>query len=329
MANSVGQISVTIWRDKDFRARTPEAQRMYMLLLSQRDLDRMGMQPLMVSQWSKGCDHTTIDDVWRALHELQEHRFVFFDEDTEELFIRSYARNSQVVKSPNLLKSALKSARLVESDFLRREVAVELRRLSRADADLVAEEIDPGPVARTLPEPFSNPSGTVSQPFPNPSANPQVEQFANPSGTLPISNPSGRVPEPLGVGEGVGELSLGSNSVGGSRAYAHAREDETPPSPHCPRHPGGTDAPCRACGDAKRARREWEAQRDLDAIAARSAAALERAELRARAILECELCDDEGYAGTAVCDHDPHTVERAQRGMAAVRAAIAKPKGAA
>jgi len=109
----------------------------------------------------------------------------------------------------------------------------------------------------------------------------------------------------------------------------HLRDDSTHPSPHCPRHPGGTDAPCRACGDAKRAHREWEAQRDLAVIAARSAAALERAELRARAILECELCDDEGYAGTAVCDHDPHTVERAQRGMAAVRAAIAKPKGAA
>lgn len=44
--------------------------------------------------------------------------------------------------------------------------------------------------------------------------------------------------------------------------------DATPPPPQtdssppigCAKHPGGTDSPCRACGDARRARDEWDRQ---------------------------------------------------------------------
>lgn len=34
--------------------------------------------------------------------------------------------------------------------------------------------------------------------------------------------------------------------------------DTTPPSPFCPAHPGGTDRPCRPCGDARRAHDTWQ-----------------------------------------------------------------------
>jgi hypothetical protein len=45
--------------------------------------------------------------------------------------------------------------------------------------------------------------------------------------------------------------------------------------------------------------------------------------LTAQAIVDCELCDDDGYRGNRVCDHVDRS-EIAARGSAAVRAALAK-----
>ena len=41
----------------------------------------------------------------------------------------------------------------------------------------------------------------------------------------------------------------------------------------------------------------------------------------AQAITDCQLCDVDGYRGSAVCDHIDHA-EAAKRGMAMVRAAM-------
>lgn len=48
----------------------------------------------------------------------------------------------------------------------------------------------------------------------------------------------------------------------------------------------------------------------------------EKARVRALAIATCAMCDDNGYRGRIICDHDPATDERNQRGSALVRAAM-------
>ncbi|UVT31626.1 hypothetical protein SEA_MASK_85 [Mycobacterium phage Mask] len=48
------------------------------------------------------------------------------------------------------------------------------------------------------------------------------------------------------------------------------------------------------------------------------------AELRQRAITDCQLCDPDGYRGTTVCNHQDHT-PAAQRGIAAIRAQMGWP----
>ena len=45
------------------------------------------------------------------------------------------------------------------------------------------------------------------------------------------------------------------------------------------------------------------------------------AQQRAQAVVNCGLCDDHGYRGGAVCDHQDHT-GAAKRGMERVRAAM-------
>lgn len=87
----------------------------------------------------------------------------------------------------------------------------------------------------------------------------------------------------------------------------------------CVRHPGGTAARCRPCGDARRAKEAWDAERVAAAKVARSSEAHGFAHARALAIADCGLCDADGQIGTIVCDHDPNTPERASRGMSLIR----------
>jgi hypothetical protein len=48
----------------------------------------------------------------------------------------------------------------------------------------------------------------------------------------------------------------------------------------------------------------------------------EKARGRDLAISACDMCDDRGYRGRTICDHDPNAEERNQRGSALVRAAM-------
>lgn len=328
MANAGGFIQESIWRDKDFRALPRTAQATYAQLLSQKELDRAGVLPYQPDKWARGCDAMSLNDLLADLDVLQTARFVLIDVDTYEALVRSYMRQSNVIKQPNLLKNAIKCAGMVASDRLRHELAIELRRLGRKDTNAAAENIDPG-------EGFDNPTGTLSEPIENPSR-------THPEGL----NPSGTLREPRGVGEGVGE-NLRSPVVkegGRARTYTHTREDDQPdqpsndpPNPTCPRHPTGTDEPCSACRRARQARAQWDTKR-ADAEKARlnleaettSRRAREAAELRAAEIERCDLCDDDGYLlgddVVGICTHNPTQADTNRRGIEAVRAAMTRPK---
>ena len=294
--NKIGVIQESIWRDKDFRALSRDAQCTYLELISQSVIDRAGVQPLQVTKWAKGCNSITVEDIWRDLKELQAARFVFFDDDTEELFVRSYMRTCEVWKVPNTLKSALRAATVVASEMLRHEVAVELRKLRRADATATANEIDPG-------DGFAYPSATHSEPIANPSV-------THPEGF----NPSGTLSEPTGTGTGMGtSLVPEIESLGRGASASEAKVADKAPAPRCSKHlENPTTEPCRACGNSRRLLDEWNAA-TLQA---------KRQELGSRraAIDACELCDENAirHEPTSLkefdlpavrCDHTPMSLE--------------------
>lgn len=70
-----------------------------------------------------------------------------------------------------------------------------------------------------------------------------------------ISNPTiSEIPtESIANDSRIGTRSLRLEGKGGER-----KGGETPPTPYCVKHPGGTDKPCRACGDARRAFEAWQ-----------------------------------------------------------------------
>lgn len=185
MANAAGFIQESIWRDPHWRKLSRSAQALYMQLLSQKELDCAGVLPLQPNKWAKGCEELTVGRVSDDLEELQRERFVFFDYDSDEAFIRTYVRNSNVVKIPNMRKSARRAALLIGSERIKALLAVELRATGHPDFIVLAEEI--------------NPSGNGS---PNPSPNGSKQGLAEP------------LPEPTGVGTGVGVPHLGSTQVG-------------------------------------------------------------------------------------------------------------------
>jgi hypothetical protein len=220
MANAAGFIQESIWRDEHWRRLSRSAQALYMQLLSQKELDCAGVLPLQPNKWAKGCSEVTTEDVLEDLKELQRERFVFFDYDTDEAFIRTYVRNSNVVKIPNMRKSARRAALLIGSEQIRQLLAAELRATEHPEFVALADEINGSP--NGSPDPSPNPSKTT------------------------VEEP---LPEPTGVGTGLG--------VGVTLVSSHLGEK---PSEFCQSHPKGTDTGCFACGQARRSFPERKAQ---------------------------------------------------------------------
>lgn len=285
MAREHGRVLCSIWRDPNFQERSPGAQRLYVLLLSQHELNNAGLLPLTVKRWSRGSVHTSIEDIATALHELADHRYVVVDEDTEEVLVRSLIRNDGVVKQPNVWKNALRCAEVAESASIRLALATELRRMGRQDADKTATALDPEGVQEPVDNPVNlNPSGTPREPFGNPS----------------------RQPAGKGKGKGKGYLSVGGD-------LRDAREEHPPlqqidrTNPRCADHsqiPALERGPnCGACARAKESIKREEADEDQ--------ARRVWARTRIDAIAACGDCDEAGWrpapAGERVmhCDHRP------------------------
>lgn len=118
-----------VWSDQEWRALPRDCQWLYELLISQPSINHAGVLPLPGRRWQSLAADATPDVVNQALKTLAERRFVAYDEDTDEVLVRSFVRNDGVYRQPNTLKSALRSAQAVQSPHLRAVLASELRRL--------------------------------------------------------------------------------------------------------------------------------------------------------------------------------------------------------
>jgi hypothetical protein len=192
MARDHGRILCRIWDDPEFRALSVDAQRLYILLLSQPTLNYAGITGLTFKRWARCCNSSTVGEIEKAIAELADSRFVALDDDTEELLVRSFIRNDGIATQPNMLKMALREAQQTASLQLRRVLAAELRRLPLKPPDTEKMKYpDPHAVAELLdPEPFPGPPK-------NPSENPSAKTSTESSETH-----AGRSRGRAGVGEG-------------------------------------------------------------------------------------------------------------------------------
>lgn len=221
MANAAGMIRESIWRDTDYQNLSVRAQRMYMQLLSQKELDCAGVLPLQPEKWATGCAELTVGMVWEDLDELQAARFAFYDRATFELLVRTHIRNSNVLKVPNMRKSALRAASLVASPALKIVLAEELSATGLPEFIHKAVEINP----------------QLSTSF--------LAQAGKNLTAEPLSKGYGTLAEPTGNRRQERDKNLSSNSRGERR-------------PECPKHRNGNpdDTNCRGCMKV----RQWDEQ---------------------------------------------------------------------
>lgn len=154
MARSHGRVYAAIWSDEEFIALDADAQRLYLFLLSQADLNHAGLLPLRPRRWAAKYAGGSTSAVMGTLDTLAEHRFVLVDEDTEEVLIRTLVRNDGVYKQPKVMVRMREDARQIDSPALRAAFAAEMGRLPLAELSGNAREVAER-VAKEIQEEFS------------------------------------------------------------------------------------------------------------------------------------------------------------------------------
>lgn len=362
MAREYAKAWFSMFTDDDF-SRQPHGDKwLYITLLGQPALNYAGVQPINMRRWRKALrdDHgmPSESDVEKALIRMEDRGYVYTDDDTGEVLVRSFMRSDGIDRQPNVLKSGLRALAQIESRKLAAVMLGELERLSIPEVknEKLGAEIDRlWSAARTHLEGLAE---GFTEPFPKPFIEPFTEGlpegFPRPGKTEPFPEPLAEgLPEGLPKGSVVVEVEVNSPSevvkLGGSREASENLSDpsqpeldpiEPPQNPtstndpepptRCKAHADDPDhnEPCGPCANFRKAHTKWLARQRRRDAEARSSEARERAELRATEIANCGLCDDRGYVGTRVCDHDPETPERNRRGAERVRAAMAAVQAA-
>ncbi|WP_368681027.1 hypothetical protein R1X32_42685 [Rhodococcus opacus] len=338
MPREYGKAWFSMFTDEHFTSQLNIDKFLYMTLLGQPSLNYAGVTPINFKRWRKAIregDRMPSElEAKAALIRLERNDYVFTDDDTGEVLVRSFMRRDEVHKMPNVMLSALRAAAQVESPKLARVLAAELTRvalpaingvsegtkrlrlnLERAHRDAVAHL---GTLSESAVEPFPEP---FSEDFPEGLPEPFSEGFSRPGETEPFTEgfPEGSVVVEVEVAK-----SPNADGYVGGRVRARPATRTEPPPAHCSKHPEGADAPCRPCGDARQAQTAWDAEQKRLTARAQSDEVRQRAEDRAQAIADCDICDEDGYDRLTLCDHDPDTAERAKRGIALIRETLPK-----
>jgi hypothetical protein len=136
MAKSFAQIRPDIWLDDDFRALTAGAQHLYFVMLTDPGLSYAGIadwKPLRIAQRAA---EWPVQSLMRAAVELSYAHFLVFDQDTEEVMVRSFMRHDGLLKQPRMAVSVAKAFGTIGSNKLRAVVVHELLRLKREGPEL-------------------------------------------------------------------------------------------------------------------------------------------------------------------------------------------------
>lgn len=105
MAREFAQIRLTIWGDQDYTSLNLEQQAVYKMLASQPTTNLAGVLDYLPTRLARLADGLTAAKVTKLVKELEARNFVFLDEDTEEVLVRSMIRVSGAWKSPTSAKS--------------------------------------------------------------------------------------------------------------------------------------------------------------------------------------------------------------------------------
>lgn len=343
MAREYARVRLNMAEDPEYLDLTVDAQHLYAnILLIDPSLSYCGIadwRPVRLTQRAKDL---TLDRIMAAAAVLEEARFALFDPDTEEVLVRTLVRNDELLRNPKMALSVVKAYQGAASRTLRAAVVTELHKARETQSDFSSwtSPMSKDALARLLDLPALDPAdytNRIANPITNPITNRNTNHIGNRIGNadvVPNTNHIGNTdPGADYQSDSVGFLPVTSNQQtynqqpesGYVITEGYDASATNPPPRHCPQHiDEPTTAPCRACGDARRAREVWDRNEAHAVKLAQSSEAKRRAKFVQDAIDECELCDERGYLGTTVCEHNPERLEINRRGKARVDAALAE-----
>lgn len=136
MARDRANIRIDLWADEDWRKLSLGAQHLYMLILSHSTLNYAGVADWRAGRLSALTNGRTPEAIRDDAAELAAAFFIFTDEVTEEVMIRSFLRHDGVIKHPRLHVSMAKDYAGVSSPDIRAFIAWEAQKLQRENPGL-------------------------------------------------------------------------------------------------------------------------------------------------------------------------------------------------
>jgi hypothetical protein len=118
VARKHAQILTSIWMDDRFAALADRQQRTYLFLLSQPDLSLAGVLVTRTRVWSRRCANGTVARFEDELDALHAAGMIVWDQDTDEVWIRSFHKHN-VGLSPKTLIGASRALAAVISPVIR------------------------------------------------------------------------------------------------------------------------------------------------------------------------------------------------------------------
>lgn len=332
MARDHARIHLDIWGDDDWMDLSSDAQHLYWVLYTHPNLSFCGAGEWHPGRLSTRARDLTTERVNDAATELIQNLFLHIDPDTDEFLLRSWIKHDGLYRVQNMAVSMANARADLASRDLRGIVVHEVSKLRNAEPELQSWKRDQ--VSKMLAQKAIDPvdwldaspwaRGKVS-PSPSPSTSPWVSpRVSHPSSHPSTGDPSPGSSHPPTPAPAPAPAPYSSSIKSGYvSTEGYDASATNPPPRHCPQHiDEPTTAPCRACGEARRAREVWDRNEAHAVKRAQSSEAKRRAELIQDAIDECELCDERGYLDRSVCEHNPERAEINRRGAARVREAL-------
>lgn len=225
MARSHATIYGTAWAtDSQFRTLPSDVQLLYIALLAQPDLNLCGVMPYIPQRWASFAADFDTERVSDLVAALELHGYVVTDQETVELWVRSFMFHDRVLAQPQVAMAAAQAFGAVRSPTLRHLIVQSLppdlrhrwpdclKGVTRTQAKVLLDGAD---AANWKPSVSPNAS-------PNARGSARVrealdEALAEGSGNEP---PNGSLPEGSGSGLGLGSRFQALRGEGGTTASA-------------------------------------------------------------------------------------------------------------
>lgn len=137
MARRYAPLLTSTWQNKDFMALSSAAQRLYLVALSQQNISWCGVVSFTARRWATYSTSESARSVTKAATELVDADLIVLDEDTEELWVRSFMKHN-VVGQPKLTQAATREFAEVHSDRIREAIATAYPWVSDTPGDPLA-----------------------------------------------------------------------------------------------------------------------------------------------------------------------------------------------